>query len=375
MAGPHHSDRLPAVEGAEGWFALAPQPDIAALGELLAHLRASGQTVRGFVDRAALLAACYELPAPLTVLELSPMQLSVSVASRDADTASLRRQLTLSGGERALTAAWLELARATLVQQTRFDPLHDQRHEQQLRASLPQLAAEAERSGRTSMVIEATTGALELVLTRDQLATAASAILAPLSAALQALSAANGSGALLVPAALLDVPGIEGVLAGARFTHQLRLDPGHVTRALRLLPFEAVAPTGPVPYRTQLPRVATPGPADAFTSLQLRGQQPMVMATHVVYRGRALPLPAEGVVLGRDAGESALPLPDGIAGLSRRHCTLRREQGRSHVVDHSSHGTFLDGARVRGRALLPAGSTLRLGDPGVELQLVALDAG
>jgi pSer/pThr/pTyr-binding forkhead associated (FHA) protein len=101
----------------------------------------------------------------------------------------------------------------------------------------------------------------------------------------------------------------------------------------------------------------------------------MVMATHVVYRGRALPLPAEGVVLGRDAGESALPLPDGIAGLSRRHCTLRREQGRSHVVDHSSHGTFLDGARVRGRALLPAGSTLRLGDPGVELQLVALDAG
>jgi hypothetical protein len=373
MVDARNTDRLPAVEGAEGWFALAPQPDIAALGELLAHLRASGHAVRGFVDRATLLAACCELPSPLTVLELSPMQISVTVASRDADTASLRRQVLLPGGERALTAAWLELARATLVQQTRFDPLHDQRHESQLRASLPQLAAEAERSGRTSMSVEAASGELELVLTRDQLATAASAVLAPLSAAVQALSAANGAGALLVPAALLDVPGIEAVLAGARFARQLRLDTAQVTHALRVLPFEAAVRAGPVPYRTQLPLAATPAAADAFAPLQLRGQQPLVMATHVVYRGRAVALSADGMVVGRDAGESALPLPDGVAGLSRRHCTLRREQGRSHVVDHSSHGTFLDGARVRGRALLPAGSTLRLGDPGIELQLVALD--
>ncbi len=97
------------------------------------------------------------------------------------------------------------------------------------------------------------------------------------------------------------------------------------------------------------------------------------MATHVVYRGRALPLTPQGIVLGRDPGEgAALALPDGIAGLSRRHCTLRREEGRSQIIDHSSHGSWLDGARVHGRALLPAGSTLKLGDPGIELQLVAL---
>jgi pSer/pThr/pTyr-binding forkhead associated (FHA) protein len=53
---------------------------------------------------------------------------------------------------------------------------------------------------------------------------------------------------------------------------------------------------------------------------------------------------------------------------------LRREGGRSQVIDHSSHGSFLDGARVRGRALLPAGSTLKLGEPGIELALVALDS-
>ena len=67
-----------------------------------------------------------------------------------------------------------------------------------------------------------------------------------------------------------------------------------------------------------------------------------------------------------------LLLPEGVAGLSRRHCTLRRERGRTQVVDHSQYGSFLDGARVRGRAFLVAGSTLRLGTPGVELPLVAL---
>ncbi len=360
------------VEGAAGWFALAPPPDLAVLGELLAQLRADGQSIRGFVDRAALLAAWIELPPPLVVLELSRQRLSISVAGRDGKDAALLRHVSLPGGERALTNAWLELARATLVQQTRFDPLHDQRSESQLRAGLPALAAEAERTGQASLRIDTATGALTLTLTRDQLAAVATPVLQPLAAALQALSAANGAGTLLVPAALLDIPGMDAIIAGAHFARLLRIDEGLVTRALRLLPDASISVAG-VPYRTQLPLLAESAPPEALLPLQLRGQQPQVMATHVVYRGRALPLTSTGLVLGRDPGEAgALALPDGVAGLSRRHCTLRREDGRSQVIDHSSHGSWLDGARVRGRALLPAGSTLQLGDPGIELQLVAL---
>jgi pSer/pThr/pTyr-binding forkhead associated (FHA) protein len=97
------------------------------------------------------------------------------------------------------------------------------------------------------------------------------------------------------------------------------------------------------------------------------------MATHVIHRGRALPIGADALVIGRDpAAAQELRLPEGIAGLSRRHCTLRRERGRSVLIDHSSHGSYLDGVRVRGRAFLSAGSVLRLGTPGVELHLVAL---
>jgi hypothetical protein len=364
---------LPPLEGAEGWFALAPPPDMAELGELLAQLRAARHTVRGFVDRAALFAAWFELPSPLVVLELARSRVSISVASRGAENAALHRHVSLPGGERSLTAAWLELARATLVQQTRFDPLHDQRHEAQLRAELPRLAAEAGLQGQASLRIEAATGTLLLTLTRDQFAAAAAPVLQPLASALQALSAANGTGTLLVPAPMLEIPGIEAAIASARFARQLRFEPGLAARALRQLPIDAAAPTGAVPYRTQLPLLAETPPVDALAPLQLRGVQPDVMATHVVYRGRAVPLTAAGIVLGRDVREAAsLPLPEGVAGLSRRHCTLLRENGRSQIIDHSSHGSWLDGVRVRGRALLPAGSTLKLGDPGVELQLVAI---
>jgi hypothetical protein len=363
------------MEGADGWFALAPPQDVGALGELLAGLRAAGRQVRGFVDRAALLAAWLELPSPLVVLELSAQRMSVSVASRDAEAGSLRRQVSLPGGEQALLAAWLELARATLVQQTRFDPLYDQRHEATLRSRLPALAAVAERGGQAELQVDAAGQALQLALTRDQFEAAAAPVLQPLAAALQSLAAANGSGALLVPAAVLDIPGMDAVLAGARFAHLLRHDTELILGALRQLPVDSAAPAGAVPYLTQLPLLAEAAPRDALVAVQLRGRQSREMATHVVYRGRALPLPPDGLVLGRDPAESALPLPDGVAGLSRRHCTLRREDGRSLIIDHSSHGSWLDGARVRGRALLPAGSTLRLGEPGIELQLVALDGG
>jgi hypothetical protein len=367
------TDHLPRVEGAEGWFALAPPADIAELGELLAQLRAAGHAVRGFVDRAALLAAWLPLPSPLLVLELSGQRFSISVASRDVAGASLHRHVSLPGGERAFTAAWLELARATLVQQTRFDPLHDQRHESQLRTELPRLAADAERSGQASFDIQTGTGALTLTLTRDQLAAAAAPVLRPLASALQSLSAANGAGTLLVPAALLDLPGVDEALASAHLARLLSFDAPLATRALRLLPIDAAVPAGAVPYRTQLPLFTEEPPPDVLTPLQLRGQQPEVMATHVVYRGRAVALTPAGLTIGRDPGEaSGLRLPDGMAGLSRRHCTLLREGGRSQVIDHSSHGSWLNGGRVRGRALLPAGSTLKVGEPGVELQLVAL---
>ena len=174
---------------------------------------------------------------------------------------------------------------------------------------------------------------------------------------------------------MLGIPGLDAALAGARFVQLLRCADDVAARAASLQVPSGAGDEGGVPWRTRLPLLATRAPADVLQPLALSGADPHVMATHLVYRGRVVPIPPSGLVLGRSPGDaSAIQLPEGIAGLSRRHCTLRRDGQRTQVIDHSSHGTYVDGARVRGRALLPAGGVLRLGDPGIELQLVAIEA-
>lgn len=361
--------------GAEGlWVALAPPPVSLSLGEVLTALRASGHRVQGFVDRAALLAAAAGAGSQVAVIDAAVQQLSISMVTVEGGTAALRRHVPLPGGEQALHHAWLELAAATLVQQTRFDPLHDQRQESALREQLPRLAAIANEAGQASCDVAAGTSTLTLTLTRDQFVTAGQRVLQPLAVALQALSAASEDCTLLVPAWLGDVPGLDAALATARFTRTMRFDAALVPVAASLLPPAATAADGPVPYRTQLPRFAAPL-RDVLAPLPLAHAGPQQLATHVVYRGQALPIPSAGLVIGRDAGAGALRLPEGVAGVSRRHCTLRLDGQRAQIIDHSTHGSFLDGVRVRGRAWLAAGSVLRLGDPGIELPLVALHPG
>jgi hypothetical protein len=364
---------LPVPAGDGLWVALAPPAHPALPGEVLRELRAAGQLVQGFVDRAAVLAAWLPDCPQLVVLSLARRQFSVDLAVRDEATAALRRHVHLAGGMQSLHDAWLRLAAATLVQQTRFDPLHNARHEQALRQQLPQLAAGAQRDGQAQLQLDTGNGTVSLTVTRDQLAQAAQPALAPLAHALQGLAAAHGEATLLVPQSARDIPGLEAVLLAARFARSCVGAAGLAARAASLLPPSGAADSGGVPYRTSVPAFATAAPPDVLEPLVDAAAATRPMATHVVWQGRVVPIPASGLVLGR-ATDVALALPEGQAGISRRHCTLRRVAGRTLVIDHSSHGTFVDGARVRGRALLPAGAVLRLGDPGIELPLVAIGA-
>lgn len=360
------------------WVALSPPTNADMPGQLLGQLRTAGHAVQGFADRTALLAAWLDAGTDLAVLELSRRHMAIGLATRDADAAALRRHVPLPGGEQALLDAWLRLAAATLVQQTRFDPLHDLQREAELRAQLPALVADAQRAGQASCTLDTGGGgSVTLALTRDQLATAAQPVLAPLASALQALSAAHGDAALLLPESVLDIPGIDAALAGARFAQLYRCGEDLAARAASLQAPSGAGAEGGVPWRTRVPLLSARAPADVLQPLVLSARDGEAMATHVVYRGRVVPITATGLVIGRDPGAApSLQLPEGIAGLSRRHCTVRRDAGgRTQVIDHSSHGTFIDGARVRGRALLPAGAVLKLGEPGIELPLVAIETG
>jgi pSer/pThr/pTyr-binding forkhead associated (FHA) protein len=99
-----------------------------------------------------------------------------------------------------------------------------------------------------------------------------------------------------------------------------------------------------------------------------------VSPSHLLLNGQVFALGAEPIVIGRlPAGPRTIALPDGLAGVSRRHCTLAPEGDELVLLDHSSFGTFVNGERVAERVRVRAGDRVRIGDPGVELALIAVD--
>jgi pSer/pThr/pTyr-binding forkhead associated (FHA) protein len=63
------------------------------------------------------------------------------------------------------------------------------------------------------------------------------------------------------------------------------------------------------------------------------------------------------------------------AGISRAHCRVFEDGGVVVLEDLSTWGTFVNGERVGGRAVVEAGDRIRLGSPGIELLLVAATEG
>ena len=299
-------------------------------------------------------------PVTSIVLDLHQHWLDLSLVVSVDDVVELRRTARVLVGSADLFDHWLRLAAQTLVQQTRFDPLHDQRHEQILRAGLTGLVTQAQREGQSQMGFEVDGRHLDLMLSRDQLRQAAIPWCAALSAALQPLCAATDDCNLVVPDVLLEYPGVDEMLIAAHAGSLHALSEGASARAASHLPATGAGNSGAVAYLTRATAALPPAAEDACRVVQHGERAIGTMATHVVYRGRAIPIPAQGMVLGR-TDNADIRLPEGIAGLSRRHCTLQRAGGvrRSSIIH--SIGSFVDGLRVHGRGLPAAGSVLRLG--------------
>jgi hypothetical protein len=96
--------------------------------------------------------------------------------------------------------------------------------------------------------------------------------------------------------------------------------------------------------------------------------------SHVLWEGRAYPLQPDTLVVGREPTTNPrhITLPDGLAGVSRRHCTFVHDGDELVLLDHSSFGTFVNGERVQERVRIYAGDRVRLGEPGIELTLIAV---
>jgi hypothetical protein len=149
---------------------------------------------------------------------------------------------------------------------------------------------------------------------------------------------------------------------------------GFAAAATSLLDLPERNDQGPVHLLRRLPSHAQTSLADAVSRDQLgRRRAGGPPPSHVLLEGQAYALGSDAIVVGRAPGAArSIALRDGLAGVSRRHCTFVRDSGELVLLDHSSFGTFVNGERVAERVRVYAGDHVRLGEPGVDLALIAI---
>jgi pSer/pThr/pTyr-binding forkhead associated (FHA) protein len=121
----------------------------------------------------------------------------------------------------------------------------------------------------------------------------------------------------------------------------------------------------------QLPIASVSGPTAAA---EFESTPAPLRPTHVLFQGRAWRISEQPLVIGWSVERTgrALVLPAASPGISRAHCTLLRRNGAVLVEDHSTYGSFVNDERVAGRTALTVGDRLRLGSPGVTLELIQM---
>jgi hypothetical protein len=370
-----------AAGGSPALVAVPPHYDAEALGYALWALQGAGLAVRRLVDSAALRCAALGLERDALVLDVGLHHVAVA-AVRAGDGVCRRTAVRWRGGNGAiaLLEGALQLVSEAMVLRHRFDPLHDGVTEQAVYELLPAATTAAVRAGRASVVFERAGRRLEVELSRDQFAARSVPTLRELLAFAHELRPAGAAVDVVIGEWLARWPGTVEQLEELRDCPLHVLPEGFAARAAALLdPAEGggkPASDAPVCLSRRIAVFAAPLRVPTDEPRRLGATVAQAQApTHLLHAGRAYALRGEGPLeIGRAPDARGIALPDGMAGLSRLHCTLREEGGEVVLIDHSRYGSWVNGERVAGRVRLRAGDSLRIGDPGVEFALIAVGA-
>jgi hypothetical protein len=346
------------------------------LGLILGIARACEMPVTGLVDSAVAAVATRSTGSRILYLDATLHGMIWTELSHDDQLRRRRVEILESGGLLAVRDAWAKRIAELLVRRTRFDPFHHGRAEQTLYDRLPQWMGELSAEGRVLISLESEGKNYAVELGPGEAATVAVAVIEPAVELARSLVGTEEPATLMVSARVAAIPGLVAGLSALIETEVIELPElaaveGTLQYRERIagaggeLPFVVLLPA----ERRSPPRRAAPTPPPTVASASGRESLP----THVLLAGVAHAVGSEPLWLGSAvaaAGARNLEVGGSMPGLSRRHCSIRRHGEVVIVEDHSTYGTYLNGRRVAGHQTLRPGDRLRIGSPGVELQMI-----
>ncbi len=348
----------------------------AQLGLILGIARAAGLPVSGMVDSATA-AGVHSWPGSrLLHLDLHLHRAVVTELMQNDEVVRGRVDIGEGSGLIVIQDALARHIAEIFLHETRFDPLHAAETEQRLYDSLPNWLNRLKREDGIAIRLGHSGQEYSVELARNRLVEAVSAVYESIARLVTVLKPAGDATTLLLSHQAAALPGLGARLGEIPNTRLVAL-PETAVAAGALIDRDRIRASGDeLPFMTRLPVRPgfVPGPPDTIVDSK---RKPMrhrisVQPTHVLLDGTAHPITEEPLVVGvtLPGGARGIRIDGLVQGISRSHCTIYRKGLEVLVEDHSTHGSYLNGNRVEGRAVLAVGDRLRLGSPGVELQII-----
>lgn len=342
---------------------------------VLGIAREAGLPLSGFLDAAVAAAAAWGGQGRFIYVDVHQHETVLTAVEVGERARRERVESVPQAGRVAFIDRWMKLVSRRFIERTRFDPLHEARSEQGLFEVLPSWLAQLESDSSIDVEMAVGGETHRVPLSRELIETEAQPLYAQILLAAHRLRRAGHVTTIGLSERAARLPGLL-----ARFAEFQDCDVvGFPAGAAALAATQLDLPWSVDENNAVLVRTAPLLPAGApFAPVNLqRGQATASVAapTHALYRGLAHAVSARPLVVG--TGPQALgvqlQIAEASAGISRIHCSLLRSPEGAVVIDHSRHGTWLNDERVVSRAPLRAGDRLRLGNPGVAIELIAIE--
>ena len=341
------------------------------LGLFLGIANELGIPVAGLVDASvAATRREYQGAVPVHV----DLSLHVATLSRLAQNgqAQLERNAVIeNSGLMSLYDAWIRVIADAFVRQSRFDPLHTAETEQLLLDRLSGWLTAASSTEKVALEVEYMGIAHSAEIESLDLVSAAAPVYQRIASQLRAIYRAEETPAIQLTDRTARMPGLADML-GARVGGEVfLLEPGATARGLLARCRDMQHGSGGVSLVRHLPWDQSPIAMETRESPAAVGQP-----THLLFNNTAYAIDSRPLSLGSQpaAGERWIDLQADMPGVSRRHCSLALQNGQCVLQDYSRYGTFLNGHKIDGSAVLQVGDLIRLGSPGFELRLIMTEA-
>jgi len=352
--------------------AVPPYMNNTNLGLFLGICDEVGLPVVGLIDAAvASTRRQYENGSPVHV----DMSLHSALLTRLAQSGQAQVEKTAiveSGGMVALFEAWISTISEAFVQQSRFDPLHTAESEQMLLDHIPGWLAAASGGGTIALELEFSGISHKAELESLQLIATAAPVYQRIVSQLRALFRADETPAIQLTDRAARMPGLADMLKARVGGEVFLLESAATARGLLSRCRDMRSGDGNISLVRHLPWDQAPVAMQVNEAVSAGGRP-----THLLFDNTAYSINEQTLNLGTNivAGERWVDLQQSMPGVSRRHCALQFENGQCVIRDFSRYGTFLNGHKLDGSAVLQIGDLIRVGTPGYELRLIATEQG